>query len=309
MRIGTPLATPAVPPPEQSADSITGGAQRPELTAPAVVLAPWGAMELEAGSFLIGRLPECDICVNDELVSRMHARVSVQDGHVLVEDLHSTNGVFVNRRRIQQHVAARDGDRLLVGSTELSLFQSRPAEPSVPRRPSPPVGTPLARLRPAPVPPAPRSEPTTALLPPAPQTTKHNALQLIGALADRLAADGSVQEAAEVLSEHLRGMQRGAIAGLVVVEGQVSLASQYALRLARWTSRPSWVDYVVELHLATGAMMTPDITGEFGVAAERFPTFDRSLLAYYVEQQRRRRPLLTNAERQRLDALHALASS
>lgn len=303
MRIGTPLATPAVTAPEPTTYESSGVGLRPELVAPAIVLAPWGAMDLEGGSFLIGRLPECDICLNDELVSRMHARISVDSGRVVVEDLHSTNGVFVNRRRIQQHVVARDGDRLLVGSTELSLFQSpQMGEPRPQRRSSPPIGIPLARIHA-------RAEPATVAPPAGPTTAKHNALELIGALADRLAADGSIQEAAEVISEHLRSVQRGAIAGLVVTEPQVVLASQYALRLARWTSRASWVDYVVELHLATATMVNQEIAVALSTAMERFSSFDRGLLAYYVEQQRRRHRGLDSAARQRLEALHALASS
>ena len=83
-------------------------------------------MELREGSLLAGRLPECDVMIDDGLVSRMHARISVRDDSVVVEDLHSTNGVYVNGARITHSALLREGDRLLIGTTEISLFEARP---------------------------------------------------------------------------------------------------------------------------------------------------------------------------------------
>jgi len=98
---------------------------RPELVAPVTVITPLGDHEILTGSILVGRLPECDVNLDDNLVSRMHARISVQNGSVVVEDLHSTNGVYVNGLRIGHSTLLREGDRILIGTTELSLFESR----------------------------------------------------------------------------------------------------------------------------------------------------------------------------------------
>jgi pSer/pThr/pTyr-binding forkhead associated (FHA) protein len=89
------------------------------------VITPQGDMELGQGSLLIGRLPECDVLLNDTLVSRMHARISVQGDSVVVEDLHSTNGVYVNGVRVGHSTVLCEGDRILIGTTEFSLFESR----------------------------------------------------------------------------------------------------------------------------------------------------------------------------------------
>jgi hypothetical protein len=303
MRTETPLATPAVAAPHFEPGPVPRGVASNLLQPPAVVLTPWGAVELERGSLLIGRLPECDICLNDDLVSRMHARISVQDDAVFIEDLHSTNGIYINRARVQQQIKACEGDRLLIGSTELSIFQAqqKPRESrSVPRLSRAPYSE-VARM-PPPVRDSAESRPT-APPPPAPTTTRSNALQLIGGLADRLAADGSLQEAAEVLSEHLKGIQRGAIAGLGVTDSQVACASQYALKLARWTSRVGWVEYVIELHLSASVLMTESVLSELEVALDHFASFDFGLLRYYGEQQQRLRRNATDEERARLNQL------
>jgi pSer/pThr/pTyr-binding forkhead associated (FHA) protein len=66
----------------------------------------------------IGRSNGAEFIVNAELVSRLHCQLSASDGGLRVKDLGSTNGTFVNGKRI---VASelRDGDRLAVGRVEL----------------------------------------------------------------------------------------------------------------------------------------------------------------------------------------------
>src|SRR5260221_7797961 len=103
------------------------GGPPPPLTVPVTVITPIGDVELGNGSLLIGRLPECDVLLQDTLVSRMHARISVQNTSVVVEDLHSTNGVYVNGRRVSHSAMLREGDRILIGTTEISLFESQDA--------------------------------------------------------------------------------------------------------------------------------------------------------------------------------------
>ena len=71
----------------------------------------------------IGRLPECNVVLNDPNVSRRHAEVRAQgDGFVLV-DLGSTNGVKVNGVRVTQHQLA-DGDQVSIGNTRMEFEES-----------------------------------------------------------------------------------------------------------------------------------------------------------------------------------------
>jgi len=62
----------------------------------------------------VGRIPANDLCVDADSVSRHHALVLVTDSATVVEDLNSTNGVFVNDVRVSRH-ELREGDVLTFG--------------------------------------------------------------------------------------------------------------------------------------------------------------------------------------------------
>ena len=74
----------------------------------------------------IGRSTTADFIVDAGMVSRFHCRVTVrQDGRIEIQDLESTNGTFVNDRRVQRGVLAT-GDRVRVGRVELIVADARP---------------------------------------------------------------------------------------------------------------------------------------------------------------------------------------
>ncbi len=310
----TPVATPVVPAPERShAESARDARPYPELVAPVTVITPLGDIELGSGSLLIGRLPECDVLLQDNLVSRMHARLSVQSESVVVEDLHSTNGVYVNGLRVGHSTVLREGDRILIGTTELSLFETRDSSLQRLRVARPASLLPQERLTPAagilkavskPVPPIPMrvlSQPENV-----PATARADALKMIGGLADRLAASGNLEEAAQVLSGHLRRILKGANSGLLVPPDVAASASHHALTLARWTKQPLWADYVVELHLSARLVMNATTLASFEDVITKLD-FDRMLLGYYVDGLQSRSSLLEADERRRVERLHFLA--
>lgn len=78
---------------------------------------------LDAGEHTIGRDPGCDIWLNDRSVSRRHGRIRVggSSDAATLEDLSSTNGTFVGRQKIEAPTALADGDRIKVGSVELTF--------------------------------------------------------------------------------------------------------------------------------------------------------------------------------------------
>jgi FHA domain len=79
---------------------------------------PVGGRRVEAiADVVIGR-EGCDVVLADPEVSRRHALVRVvAGGGVAIEDLGSTNGTFVNERRVEGVVALRDGDSVRFGNT------------------------------------------------------------------------------------------------------------------------------------------------------------------------------------------------
>ena len=67
---------------------------------------------------LMGRAPRADFVVEAPLVSRLHCRVSVDEGGQFeMEDLDSTNGTWVNSRR-EKRAVLKEGDLLRVGRVE-----------------------------------------------------------------------------------------------------------------------------------------------------------------------------------------------
>lgn len=74
--------------------------------------------ELQAGVTVIGRGSNCNLTIEDVLMSRDHAQVRVSDGRVTITDLGSRNGTWVNGSRIEDELELHDGDRLRFGSTE-----------------------------------------------------------------------------------------------------------------------------------------------------------------------------------------------
>lgn len=74
-----------------------------------------------SGSTQIGRAEACAIRLNDTYVSQMHARLYGEDGGWFVEDLGSTNGTYLNDRRVVQPVEVHAGDVVKVGKTVLEL--------------------------------------------------------------------------------------------------------------------------------------------------------------------------------------------
>ncbi len=76
----------------------------------------------------IGRDDMCDITIVDKRMSRQHAMLFYYSPNFYVKDLGSTNGTFVNDKKITQ-AAVKNGDRVKTGNTLLELIVS----PAVPR--------------------------------------------------------------------------------------------------------------------------------------------------------------------------------
>ena len=70
---------------------------------------------------IIGRADKCHIVLDDTYVSQMHARIYPRDGTVMLEDLGSTNGTYLNRRRITGTTELHRGDQVKIGKTVLEL--------------------------------------------------------------------------------------------------------------------------------------------------------------------------------------------
>jgi pilus assembly protein CpaF len=101
----------------------------PNSTAPAPVFAvivheKGGAErreQFETAELTVGRVQGNELMLPKGNVSKRHARLLYRDGRFIVTDLNSTNGTYVNRRRITQATIVREGDRIYVGDFVLRI--------------------------------------------------------------------------------------------------------------------------------------------------------------------------------------------
>jgi hypothetical protein len=125
-----------------------------------------GRQEALTGPIEIGRDASTTLALQDEQMSRRHARVSAQGDLALVEDLGSTNGTYVNGQQIEGPRAVRPGDQIRVGLTVIELRTAQ----DVQRQPSAVLPVPqVTRLTGAVLEPMPAEEMPEQAPEPAPQ--------------------------------------------------------------------------------------------------------------------------------------------
>jgi hypothetical protein len=93
---------------------------------------------------VVGRVADADLVLVDEMVSRRHAKLSWHRGTVCIEDLGSTNGTFVNGRKITR-TAIKMGDRVIIGTSIMRLVRADPDARSHDGDASVPPGLPKTR--------------------------------------------------------------------------------------------------------------------------------------------------------------------
>jgi transcriptional regulator with GAF, ATPase, and Fis domain len=80
------------------------------------------------GRLYVGKSLACDLCLNDEQVSRRHCALEATDRGLRVVDLASTNGTWAGRTAIRDAYLA-DGDWMRLGETTIEVIASAPAQP------------------------------------------------------------------------------------------------------------------------------------------------------------------------------------
>ena len=104
-----------------------------------VTLADRSSLEF-AAPFRIGRSAECEVRLQNDYVSRVHAEVTPQGSGWVIRDLGSSNGIFVDGQRVTTS-PLRSGTtiRFGVGGPQLSFHLPRPASPAVPPKERPAI--------------------------------------------------------------------------------------------------------------------------------------------------------------------------
>jgi pSer/pThr/pTyr-binding forkhead associated (FHA) protein len=71
---------------------------------------------------VIGRAGELDMVLEEDMVSRRHAKITTTDGQIVISDLGSTNGTFVNGEKVTK-TRLKEDDRILIGTSILKVMR------------------------------------------------------------------------------------------------------------------------------------------------------------------------------------------
>jgi general secretion pathway protein A len=84
-------------------------------------------ISLHVGRIIVGRTPDNDLQVDSRFVSRHHCQIITTSNSCVVEDLNSTNGIYVKSKRVRRHYL-NDGDVVVIGKHELIYVDERLAK-------------------------------------------------------------------------------------------------------------------------------------------------------------------------------------
>jgi hypothetical protein len=274
-------------------------------------------LELGIGEFSLGRSADCQLSLDDPLVSRRHALLIVSDDGVTIEDLQSRNGVSVNGEVVTGKAQLADGDRILIGSQELTLHSSHPRddddmEDDLMRSAQGGTHTlpKITAVRPAERPHHGTVRPTLGDADGAPTERRTDAFSVLGGVAEKALAMGRAEEAERLLSSALADVIDACRAGRPS-PSLVELAARFAAKLATATGKGAWVDYVIEVYDTQGRPCSAHVVDELYGALRKVTAIDLVRLRAYVSHLRERQATLGPAERfllQRIEGLERLAA-
>jgi len=116
------------------------------------------------GKIILGRSVQAHITIPDGNLSRAHCAVSAAGKGYKLEDLKSTNGTFVNGKQIEQALL-RDGDRIVIGETEMEFRTQKRFDDSETKMDLVPVGQPEPAQAHRPAAPAPQAAAPSGAVP------------------------------------------------------------------------------------------------------------------------------------------------
>jgi len=274
-------------------------------------------LELAPGEFVVGRSTDCQLSLDDPLVSRRHAVIRIRRDGVSVQDLGSRNGVLVNGVKIDGEREITAGDKISIGSQEM-LLQSADephqtaasANEEVYRRATQTLGAAYvvdlrAAVEGATANPSPADPPT------AEASRSLQSFQLLGGVADKALAMGRAEEAERILQALLLDILTRAREGHTIEPSIAETAAKYAARLGGATSKGMWVDYVFELYKRMKTPLPAQIVDELYTVVRKTKTIDLQMLRSYLADLRGLVATLGPAQRfliQRIEGLERLAS-
>lgn len=281
--------------------------------------------ELPPGEFVIGRSSSCNLALDDGLVSRRHAVIHVADGAALLEDLGSRNGVLANGERIEGRRKLGHLDRVTIGSHDLIIVEvrERPLTITCDQCQTvvhadavrcPKCGMHFGKGAPTLVgltlelPAMTTPPPPDAIAAPrdAGGGEEHTGRTLVSGIADKALALGRYDEAERVLARGLQELLQRSKAGVTPPTARLDEGVRYGLRLAEGTRRAQWLDWLFDVHTASGRLMSADEIERLHDLVRRARYTGVGPVRRYVESIRARAHELSAAERFQLSRLEGI---
>lgn len=221
----------------------------------------------------LGRSSECQITLEDPLVSRVHAELTVTDSYVRVRDLGSRNGVRVNGELITGETELDHNDRLRLGSQDMVFLAVAGGTEGSARLPRATGSMAHCRQCERPFPGESAACPhcgerTTSAFAASngPETITGVELgdapswtfRLIAEVVERALTAGRAPEAERMLERAARDIDARMARGRKIGRDQVLEASRFALRLAKLKMRPEWATWALGLHVHEQLMPAPE---------------------------------------------------
>ena len=279
-------------------------------------------LEMPPGEFIIGRSSECNLALDDTLVSRRHAALTIDAGGAHVRDLGSRNGVSVNGKDIDGPTKLSHLDRIGIGGQEMLFIQieetPRMAAATMNMQRCGECGA-FADTAATECPncsqPLSRALPTVeialgdlnATLAPGTKTP----LRLIAGIAKKALQMQRYAEAARILEPHLQRMQHGLreeppkSPGDVDVSG-LAEATGFALSLAEGLEETKWIDWVLETHQLAVVLLSGEDIERLHVIVRKVRYRNARLLREYADALRANAAGFSAGERFRLKRLEGL---
>jgi predicted component of type VI protein secretion system len=269
-------------------------------------------LELPVGDFIIGRSDECQLSLDDPLVSRRHAVLRVRNDGVSLEDLGSRNGVVLNGTKIHGEHDLDPGDKISIGSQEMTLHYTDERQEvkanadEQHRRAMQTLGAMSLRdIRETVDTNAGSSDNTSS-------TSKtFQSFRLLAGVADKALAMGRAEEAERILQTLLTDILTRAREGKLTETQIAETAARYAARLGGATGKGAWVDYVFQLYTSTRRPLPAPVIDELYTVVRRVKALDVNVFRTYLAELRQVASVFGPTERflmQRIEGLERLLS-
>lgn len=260
---------------------------------------PDGDIGLPEGRFYVGRSRECQLFLDDPLVSRRHAVLFMDGDRVVLEDLGSRNGTLVNGARIEGPVSLVPGDRVSIGARVLELAHG---ERNRERRQTQAQGFPSGAYE----------RPPATMRPPSPViedvTRSVSIFGMLLASCERALERGDVHEAESSASNLAVSVRAELLRGRTVDPHTMNEIVGTFLDLSERSGAVRWVERIFEIFGAAKQVIDAESIARIHEVVSRLGFDVRDAIEGYLTRLRAREAELGDGDRELLARVGALAS-